>query len=242
MQSFYPSYWASFEPDELLAHARLFAEFDKTGQPLCLDLRPDAASRTTVLTIIAQDHPGLFSRIAGAVAMAGCSIVSARINTRLDGTILDVFRLQDSQLQAPADPAQLGRLQELVREALAGRFLLTDRLRQKTEALPRAVKAMKLAPRVIVTNKMSKTHTVIEVNGNDRPGLLYDITGALVHLGLQINSASVSTYGEKAVDVFYVKDLFGLKLASETRMEQIRVRLTDVLAAGGPKKAGGEHG
>ncbi len=242
MQSFYPSYWASFEPDELLAHARLFVEFEKTGQPLCLDLRPDAASRTTLLTIIAQDHPGLFSRIAGAVAMAGCSIVSARINTRQDGTILDVFRLQDSQLQAPADPAQLGRLQELVQEALAGRFLLTDRLRQKTEALPRGVKAMKLAPRVIVTNKMSKTHTVIEVNGKDRPGLLYDITGALVQLGLQVNSASVSTYGEKAVDVFYVKDLFGLKLASETRMEQIREKLSEVLAGQPPKKPERKNG
>ena len=67
---------------------------------------------------------------------------------------------------------------------------------------------MLTAPRVSITNEMSKTHTVLEISGSDRPHLLYDVTRKIAQLGLQINSASVSTYGDRAVDVFYVKDIF----------------------------------
>ena len=76
-----------------------------------------------------------------------------------------------------------------------------------------------MPPRVIVTNKRSKSYTVIEVNGRDRPGLLYQLTYHIAQLGLQIHSASVSTYGEKAVDVFYVKDIFGLQIPNELTRE-----------------------
>jgi len=85
-------------------------------------------------------------------------------------------------------------------------------------------------PRVIVTNKRSKTHTVIEVNGRDRPGLLYQVTYHIAQMGLQINSASVSTYGEKAVDVFYVRDIFGLQVRTDDVAEKIKAKLMVVLA------------
>jgi len=83
-------------------------------------------------------------------------------------------------------------------------------------------------PRVIVSNNRSNTHTVVEVNGADRPGLLYQITYHLVQLGLQINSATVSTYGEKVVDVFYVKDVYGLKIERETTQDRIKHTLMGV--------------
>jgi [protein-PII] uridylyltransferase len=76
---------------------------------------------------------------------------------------------------------------------------------------------------------MSKTHTVLEISGCDRPQLLYDVTRKIAQLGLQINSASVSTYGDRAVDVFYVKDIFGMKIATEKMIEKIRTSLLQVL-------------
>ena len=85
-----------------------------------------------------------------------------------------------------------------------------------------------MPPRVIVSNNRSNTHTVVEVNGADRPGLLYQITYHLVQLGLQINSATVSTYGEKVVDVFYVKDVYGLKIERETTQNRIKQTLMGV--------------
>ena len=64
-------------------------------------------------------------------------------------------------------------------------------------------------PRVLIDNNASRTHTVIEVNGRDRPGPLYDVAKTLKDLGLSISSAHIGTYGERVVDVFYVKDVFG---------------------------------
>ena len=197
---------------------------------MALDIQADPQSRTSILTIITQDHPGLFTRIAGAVALAGCSIVSARINTRHDGMILDEFRIQTLARTHVSEPAQIKRIESYITDALAGKIQLYDQLQKKTRNMPPRFQAMRIPPRVIVTNKISKTHTVIEVNGNDRPGLLYQITWHLSQLGLQINSASVSTYGEKAVDVFYLKDVFGLKIERETTQAKIRERLLSLFA------------
>jgi [protein-PII] uridylyltransferase len=84
-------------------------------------------------------------------------------------------------------------------------------------------------PRVLIDNRASATHTVIEVNGRDRPGILFELTRALTQLNLQINSAKISTYGEKVVDVFYVKDLFGHKIEHEQKLRDIHERLIEAL-------------
>jgi [protein-PII] uridylyltransferase len=87
-------------------------------------------------------------------------------------------------------------------------------------------------PRVLIDNAASTVHTVIEVNGRDRPALLFDLTRALNQLGLQIAGAKISTYGEKVVDVFFVKDVFGLKVEQEPKLARIRARLTRILEDG----------
>ena len=87
---------------------------------------------------------------------------------------------------------------------------------------------MPVSSRVILSNRISKTHSVIEVNGRDFPGLLHKITYCLADLGLQIQTATVSTYGERVVDVFYVKDIFGLQIQNEARHQTIRNRLLEI--------------
>jgi [protein-PII] uridylyltransferase len=76
---------------------------------------------------------------------------------------------------------------------------------------------------------------VIEVNGRDRPGLLYRLTSALTELNLQISSAKISTFGQRAVDVFYVKDRYGLKIEAEPRLKSIRARLLQALEEAPPE-------
>ena len=82
-----------------------------------------------------------------------------------------------------------------------------------------------MPPRVFIDNAASGMHTVIEVNGRDRPGLLYDITRAITELGLQISTAKIMTWGERVVDVFYVKDVFGHKIDGEPKLKRIRERM-----------------
>ncbi|MFT9215953.1 MAG: ACT domain-containing protein, partial [Acetobacter malorum] len=91
--------------------------------------------------------------------------------------------------------------------------------------MPMRMRAIHVPPRVVIDNGASNTYTVIEINGRDRPGLLHDVTAAMSEENLQIASAHITTYGVRAVDVFYVKDLFGLKITDKKRLEEIRERL-----------------
>ena len=227
---FYPSYWTSFSTDRLVKQAHLVDGFSFEDNPLGISFEDDVKNNTTIMTVIAQDHPGLFSRIAGAVALSHLTIVNARINTRKDGAILDSFRLQDSDRQAISDPKLLARLHDRIAQALGGEMNLHIALEKRWNSQPARLRALSVPPRVIVTNKRSKSHTVIEVNGRDRPGLLYQVTYHIAQMGLQIHSASVSTYGEKAVDVFYVRDIFGLQVRSDAMVEKIHTTLMGLLA------------
>ncbi|MEZ5774912.1 MAG: ACT domain-containing protein [Hyphomicrobiaceae bacterium] len=101
--------------------------------------------------------------------------------------------------------------------------------RRRRRALP---KAFTLDAEVVVNNTLSDALTVVEVSGLDRPGLLYELTSALSDLGLDINSAHITTYGEKAVDVFYVTDLAQRKVSGDAREAEIRTRLAAVLSGG----------
>ena len=105
---------------------------------------------------------------------------------------------------------------------------------------PERTKHFHVEPRVLIDNEASSTHTIIEVNGRDRPGFLHVVTRALTRLNLQIASAHIATYGERAVDVFYVKDLFGLKLTEQPKRKRIRETLMAVLDDGAKEKKDGK--
>ena len=85
---------------------------------------------------------------------------------------------------------------------------------------------------------VSQQFTVIEVAGLDRPGLLFELTSTLSDLNLDIASAHVTTFGEKAVDVFYVTDLTNKKITSPQRQKAIQERLLGVLGGAQPVPAG----
>jgi len=221
-------YWTGFDSDSHVWHAELCAKFRQDDMPLLIDFRPDAAKRMTELTILTADDPGLFSRIAGAVAAAGVNIAGARITTCHDGTVLDVFFLQDMNNAAIESPKELEKIRAILEKALRGEFRLEKALDARWEKTPLRVRQLPVPSRVMLSNKISTTHTVIEVNGRDFPGLLHKITACLASRGLQIQTASVSTYGERVVDVFYVKDIFGLQIHNEGRLQDIRQRLLQI--------------
>ncbi|HLI21180.1 MAG TPA: ACT domain-containing protein, partial [Stellaceae bacterium] len=181
------------------------------------------------ITLYTADHAGLFSRIAGALALAGANIVDAKIHTLSNGMALDTFWVQDREGGAFDQPQKLAKLSVMFENVLMGRLRPHADL-AAPEKVPSRTRIFTVPPRVLIDNKASGTHTVVEVNGRDRPGLLYEVTRALTRLNLQISSAKISTYGEKVVDVFYVKDLFGHKVEHERRLADIRAQLTVALS------------
>ena len=226
----YPSYWLSFDPDSHARHARLIRDAEARDAPLTVDTQPLPARAVTEVTVYTADHAGLFSSIAGALAVAGASIVDARIHTLTNGCALDTFWVQDAAGGAFDAPHRLARLHVLVEQALSGRIALQGEIRRASSALiGRRMRAIHVPPRVVIDNRASNTHTVLEVNGRDRPGLLHDVTAAISEQGLQIASAHVTTYGVRAVDVFYVKDVFGLKVENERKLAGLRQALLSAL-------------
>ncbi|MFH5926128.1 [protein-PII] uridylyltransferase [Roseomonas xinghualingensis] len=217
----YPGYWLSFDPDTHARHAALIREAEATGAPLTVRTEVLEDRAVTEVTVYTADHPGLFSRIAGALAVGGASIVDARIHTMTNGMALDTFWVQDAAGGALDAPHRLARLSVMIEQALSGRMRITEEIR-KVKREPARLRAVTVPPRVVIDNHASNTHTVIEVNGRDRPGLLHDVTAAISGQGVQIASAHVTTYGVRAVDVFYVKDLFGLKVENESKLDVLR--------------------
>jgi [protein-PII] uridylyltransferase len=225
----YPYYWLSFDPEMHARHARLIREAEACRSPLTVEKRVEAHRSVTEITLYTADHPGLFSRIAGALAVSGANIVDAKIVTMSNGMALDTFWVQDPA-GGPFDrPDKLAKLAVVFERVLSGD--LKPHLEfARPPAFPSRTRVFTVAPRVLVDNKASASHTVIEINGRDRPGLLFELTRALTGLNLQVSSAKISTYGEKVVDVFYVKDLFGHKVDHRAKLDEIRTKLEAVLA------------
>jgi len=228
------AYLLAFDHDHLLRHAEIIRDAEQRDQALALDIRALPAQGVTEITVFAADHPGLFARLSGALAVCGASIVDARIATFKDGMALDAFTVQDAEGGAFQASSKLARLSVLVEQVLSGRVRPLEELDRYASQLPSRMEVFYVAPRVLIDNKASNTHTVIEVNGRDRPALVYRLTTALFRIGVQISTAKISTYGEQVVDVFYVKDVFGMKVTHETKLKEIREALTEVMAASGP--------
>ncbi len=229
-------YWLSFDTETLTHHAKLIREAESKGSKLHIEYRIEKDRDVTEIIIYAADHPGLFASIAGAMALAGASVVDAKIMTLSTGMALDTFWIQDSNGHAYAAKDRLKRLYKRIEDALSGRLRPARELEAaQKNASPILSGIFKVPPRVLIDNKASNRHTVIEINGRDRPGLLHDLTAALTALGLQISSAHISTYGERVVDVFYVKDIFGLKVDHEEKLNLLRERLLEAVSPEGPE-------
>jgi [protein-PII] uridylyltransferase len=222
------SYWLSMDIDTLARHAAIIREAERDRAPIALDWRVDSYRGVTELTVYTADHAGLFAKIAGAIAIAGGNIVDARIFTLASGMALDSFSVQDMAGGAFDRSDKLAKLSATIERSLAGR-LWPDEVAAVRRNQPNRMDVFDVPPRVLIDDKASATHTVIEVNGRDRPGLLYALTRAVTELNLQISSAKISTYGERVVDVFYVKDVFGLKVEHESKLRKIHELLMDAL-------------
>ncbi|MBO0347227.1 [protein-PII] uridylyltransferase [Roseibium limicola] len=224
----YKAYWLRTDPERLLAHAELFRKTDATGEQLSFQVTPHAFEGVTEVTVLAPDHPRLLSAIAGACYVTGANIVDAQIDTTTDGFALDTIFVS-RELPDDADEHRRGeRIADLIRKALSGEVPLPAQTQRKN-TLKSRVKAFKVEADVLVNNSWSDEYTVLEVSGLDRAGLLYDLTRCISTLNLNIGSAHISTFGERVVDVFYVTDLTGQKIANIGRQEIMRERLAEAV-------------
>jgi [protein-PII] uridylyltransferase len=207
------SYWLAEPLAWQVANARQVAEaeahFGEATPSVVAADEPEAGA--TRISVFAPDRPGLFYRICAGLAAAGASIVDARIHTTRDGMALDNLLVMDAQRRPYADRRLRARLVKAVTKALSA-----DSLPPAPTAapLPRRRAAFTVAPSVIVAEQASTRTTVVEVNARDREGLLARLALAVHGQGLQVRSAHIATYGERAVDTFYLTRADGRKLTA----------------------------
>jgi [protein-PII] uridylyltransferase len=226
----YPAYWLKVDLPHKVAQARFVREAEAAGKRLATNAGFDAARGVTELTVFAPDHPWLLSIIAGACALAGANIVDAQIYTTTDGLALDTISLSREFERDEDEARRAARIGDVIEKALRGEIKLPDVV--ATRAPPKGrLRAFAIEPEVTINNQWSARYTVVEVTGLDRPGLLYELTTTLSKLNLNIASAHVATFGERAVDVFYVTDLLGAQITSPTRQAAIKRPLLALFTA-----------
>lgn len=229
IQRFYDGYWLGLDLDTQVWHAGIMRRAGRDSRGMEIEARSDAFKAMTEITIYAPDHPGLFARIAGAMAVSGVSIVDARIFTTHDGMAVDSFIVQDTEDSPLDEPGRLERLEQAIRKTLAGEMRPRRVIAEKRPNYAQRTQVFTVEPAVYIDNNASNTWTVIEVNGRDRIGFVHDVAWALYDLSLNLGRARIATYGERAVDVFYVRDMFGLKIDNKTKLDRIKSRLIEAI-------------
>lgn len=214
------NFWHSFGAEEI---ARICTFMDG---PSAARITPFENHDHSEVFIYTPDRKGLFATLSGTLAASGASIVGAKIFTLTNGMALDVFQVQNVKGGVYDNTAYL---QRTLKAALKGTLDIEKEIAQKQKSLPRKAALFDTPTRVIIDNKASTTCTLVEVNAFDRPGLLYRVTSALAAQGLQISSAKITTFGMKAMDVFYVKDTYGLKILHPEKITTIENNLKQAL-------------
>ncbi len=193
---------------------------------------------TIRLTVATHEDvaPGIFHRLTGAISGRGLQILSAEINTLADDLVLDRFVVVDPDFAGQPPPERF----EEIRRALAGSLQdqagSTPSFRKTWRIGASGQPKMQIAKtRIEVDNASSQRFTILDIFAVDQPGLLYAITKALFDMGLQVGRAKIGTYLDQVVDVFYLTDASGKKIETETRIQQIRTRLLDVILSLAPR-------
>jgi len=226
----YPAYWLKVDLAHKVAQARFVRETEAAGKRLATSVGFDVARGVTELAVYAPDHPWLLSIIAGACAVAGANIVDAQIYTTTDGLALDTIAVSREFERDEDEARRAARIGDAIEKAVRGEIKLPEVVANRAPAKAR-LRAFAIEPEVTINNQWSHRYTVVEVTGLDRPGLLYELTGTLSKLNLNIASAHVATFGERVVDVFYVTDLLGEKIGSPTRQAAIKRPLLALFAS-----------
>ena len=224
----YDPYWQGLHVTAHVAFANLLRDIQPDS--VMIDLHPDEDRDATRACFVMPDHHGIFSRLAGALALVGANVVDARSYTTKDGYITDAFWIQDNEGNA-YEASKLPRLRQMIEKTLRGEVIARDALKSRDKVKKRE-KAFRVPTHITFDNDGSEIYTIIEVDTRDRPGLLYDLARALAGANVYIANAVIATYGEQVVDTFYVKDMFGLKYYSEGKQRTLEKRLRDAITEG----------
>ena len=215
-----PPFWLGLDADSHETLAQMALDGDGVR------LEHDHTRFATRASIYAPYTPELLTRLTAAFAATGASVTELRTYTSEDSMAASVFWIQSERGEPYAEETDLERIREPLQTAAAGKMPPAPPKHRRPHRP--SVTGAEIPVRVRLSNDASDLYTLVEVTMQDRPGLLADLTRAITDTNTRIASIIATTYGERAVDSFYIKDSFGLKLSSDSAARAVEERLRKV--------------
>jgi [protein-PII] uridylyltransferase len=182
----------------------------------------------SAVKVCTWDRARLFSKIAGSLSASGLNILHAQIFTRSDGIVLDTFFVTDAKTGNLAGTEQRDGFEQILNNALTGEEVNLQSLIAKhkiNRPVYHAYTGERMPTHVRFDNDTSETRTIIEIEVEDRVGLLYAISQTFSELGLDIFAAKILTEKGAAIDTFYVGEIGGGKILAPERWRTIERKL-----------------
>ncbi len=214
-----PGYTREILPERMLFHAGLVEKFHERK---AMQVAHESFVGYHEITFCGGDRPGLFADLAGVLFSEGFNVLGARIFSRSDGVVIDLFQVEVADTVHLGVEERVSRIRKKIKKIEDRRESVDDFIRQRTRTYRmKAWRKPLFGPKVSFDNESSGACSVIEVSAGDRPGLLYDLATALHRLGLDVRTAKVSTLTDRAHDVFYVAERDGGKIDGAARRSEI---------------------
>jgi [protein-PII] uridylyltransferase len=224
-------YILSTPVEKIAEHIRLIETLRQKHEEPILSYHQNTQIGYTEIMVCTHDKPGIFSQITGVLASRDVNILRAQIYTGKDGIAIDTLQVITLEGQHLLGKELWQDIRTELAAILRGEKKVEDLVNKRKKVLsPLTPKKISIPTEIIIDNRLSDTHTIVEVFTQDRLGLLFDITNTLYQLGIDIYLAKISTELQKAIDVFYVTDLTGDKIMDEGRLSTIKEALLRVLS------------
>lgn len=229
LQALPNSYLVTTPASELLLQIDIVAQDKTDSEKIQMAWQTDEERGVTTLRVYTLDHLGLFNRITGAVSSCKVSIMGARCINLNNAMCMTILHLQDYD-NNPIDHISRGhRIEEKIIKALSGEIRLSKAVANASKRYNPKAENFYVKPRVTFIDKASDELTVIECRGLDRVGLLFDISNVFLDSYVHMVDAHVVTYGERVVDIFYLRGMTGGKITDEKHRQKLQERLLKVL-------------
>ena len=217
------NYWLTTSIEQQIEHTNILKGIDSKNVSLEIFSEKNIKSNTTTITLIGPDYPNLLETLAGACSLYDANIIDAQIETTIDGIAIDTISVR-RDFNDEDEGRRIDRISDCIKKSLGGELSLDREISKKNTSI-RHEKTFEVINKVNITNEFSNNSTVIEIEGRDRPGLLYQITNVLKDTNINIKSAHIVTFGEKANDIFYITNLFGDKIYTPEKLLSMKSML-----------------
>lgn len=221
------AYWRGFTITSLVRHARFFDSLASNSLDAGVHTRVHKPDDITELWVLARDRIGLFADLTGTIAACGAQIIGARLHTGANDRVMDVFYLQNTEGLAfgRVNNHPLENLRHRITKVISGE---SADIRVPPPKISRRAAAIPISPAIRFIEKgVRDSQTIIEIEGRDRPGLLFGLANVLLQQDISVTSAHIEVVGNRAIDAFYVSGPEG-RLTS-TQKKHVKQKLLKVL-------------